>query len=322
MPDISKVSGVAADSVKKIDGVSKASIGKLNELSFASTLSIVTTNLVHHLDAANSSSYPGSGSTWFDLTSNSIDGTFRGAPTYSSTDGGGSFFFDGVDDGIKFDYDDAADLRIGEDSGELNAVGTTGITRTYGNLSSYGGFTYQAWVKIQSGTSDVFWVFANNGSVTTSEAASNTYLYYQGVEFLVNGNNGRIVCFVFDGNGSNTRNDRRRFMTPTSTIPSNGTWMNVAYTLPNDSPLPLTGGKIYLNGSEVSNLEYSNGLGSGLGYRAKFSSSQSNKYHAGIALRRGSFRRGFLGEHLWYNDVLTDAEILQNYNATKTRYGF
>jgi hypothetical protein len=111
-------------------------------------------------------------------------------------------------------------------------------------------------------------------------------------------------------------------MTPTSTIPTNGTWMNVAYTLPNDSPLPLTGGKIYLNGSEVSNLEYSNGLGSGLGYRAKFTSSQSNKYHAGIALRRGSFRRGFLGEHVLYNDVLTDAEILQNYNATKTRYGF
>ena len=321
MPDVSKVAGVTASDVSKFDAVSRTDIDKISGQTLGSSVSIITTNLIQHLDAANSSSYPGSGSTWFDLTSNSIDGTFRGAPTYSSTDGGGSFFFDGVDDGIKFDYDDAADLRVGEDSGELNAVGTTGITRTYGNLSSYGGFTYQAWVKIQSGTSDVFWPFSNNTSVTTSEAGSNTYLYYQGIELLVNGNNGRIVCFVFDGNGSNTSADRRAFRTNTNTIPANGTWMNVAWTLTNDD-LPLSGGKIYLNGSEISSIVYSNGTGSGLGYRAKYSSSQSNKYHAGIGLRRGSFRRGYLGESLLYNDVLTSSEILQNYNATKTRYGF
>ena len=96
---ISKMNGVAIASIAKISGKAKGDIAKFGGQQVpAAQASIITTNLIQHLDAANSSSYPGSGSTWYDLTANSIDGTFRGAPTYSSTDGGGSFFFDGVDD--------------------------------------------------------------------------------------------------------------------------------------------------------------------------------------------------------------------------------
>ena len=57
----------------------------------------VTDGLVLALDAANSKSYPGSGTTWTDLSGNSNTGTLTNAPTYSSANGG-SIVFDGVDD--------------------------------------------------------------------------------------------------------------------------------------------------------------------------------------------------------------------------------
>jgi hypothetical protein len=60
-------------------------------------IAIVTANLVMHLDAGNSSSYPGSGTTWTDLTGNGNNGTLTNGPTYSSANGG-SIVFDGTDD--------------------------------------------------------------------------------------------------------------------------------------------------------------------------------------------------------------------------------
>jgi hypothetical protein len=50
------------------------------------------TNLVYYLDAGNTSSYPGSGTTWTDLAGSGIAMTLYGSPTYS-TAGGGSIVF-------------------------------------------------------------------------------------------------------------------------------------------------------------------------------------------------------------------------------------
>jgi hypothetical protein len=61
--------------------------------------SIVTSGLVLALDAANTKSYPGSGTTWTDLSGNSNTGTLTNGPTYSSANGG-SIVFDGSDDKI------------------------------------------------------------------------------------------------------------------------------------------------------------------------------------------------------------------------------
>jgi hypothetical protein len=57
--------------------------------------------LVLYLDAANPKSYPGSGTSWTDLTGNSNTGTLTNGPTYSSVNGG-SIVFDGVDDYVQF----------------------------------------------------------------------------------------------------------------------------------------------------------------------------------------------------------------------------
>ncbi len=59
--------------------------------------SLVTSGLILHLDAGNSSSYSGSGTTWSDLSGNGRNATLINGPTYSSVDGG-KIGFDGVND--------------------------------------------------------------------------------------------------------------------------------------------------------------------------------------------------------------------------------
>ena len=60
---------------------------------------IVTENLVLCLDAGNSKSYPGSGTTWYNLIPGGVNGTLTNGPTYSSANGG-VIVLDGVNDYI------------------------------------------------------------------------------------------------------------------------------------------------------------------------------------------------------------------------------
>jgi prepilin-type N-terminal cleavage/methylation domain-containing protein len=59
-------------------------------------LSIVTNGLVLNLDAGNPASYPGTGTTWFDLSGNNNNGTLVNGVGYNTANGG-SLSFDGLD---------------------------------------------------------------------------------------------------------------------------------------------------------------------------------------------------------------------------------
>lgn len=61
---------------------------------------IVTDGLSFYMDAGNSKSYPGSGSTCTDLI-NDIEGTLVSNAVYNSANGG-NFVFDGADDAVDF----------------------------------------------------------------------------------------------------------------------------------------------------------------------------------------------------------------------------
>jgi hypothetical protein len=61
----------------------------------------VTNGLVIYLDAANKTSYPGSGTIWYDISGNGNNGTLVNGPTFSSSNGG-IFVFDGVNDYVNF----------------------------------------------------------------------------------------------------------------------------------------------------------------------------------------------------------------------------
>lgn len=75
----------------------------INPYTFAAAASIVTSGLVLNLDAGDTASYPGSGTTWTDLSGSGINGTLINGPTFDSANGG-SLVFDGVNDYVSFTY--------------------------------------------------------------------------------------------------------------------------------------------------------------------------------------------------------------------------
>lgn len=72
-------------------------------MAFGNGPRIVTSGLVLSLDAADRNSYPGSGTTWRDMSGSGNNGTLTNSPTFSSTNGG-SIIFDGVDDYINIPH--------------------------------------------------------------------------------------------------------------------------------------------------------------------------------------------------------------------------
>jgi hypothetical protein len=57
-------------------------------MGFYRGANVVTNGLVLAVDAANTKSYPGSGTTWRDLSGNNITGSLINSPTFNTTNGG------------------------------------------------------------------------------------------------------------------------------------------------------------------------------------------------------------------------------------------
>ena len=85
---------------------------------------IVTDGLIFAVDAANPISYPGSGTTWNDLTLNKNNGTLINGPTFSSANAG-SIVFDGVNDEV---------------------IGTNSTLLSFGDGSTDSPFSLSAWI--------------------------------------------------------------------------------------------------------------------------------------------------------------------------------
>ena len=92
--------------------------------------SIVTNGLVLALDAANPKSYPGSGTTWSDLSGFGNTGTLENSPTYSSSNGG-SLLFNGSTQRVICGNASNLQITVGTISAWFNAdngnVGYNGI---------------------------------------------------------------------------------------------------------------------------------------------------------------------------------------------------
>ncbi len=72
---------------------------------FGAASTIATSSILLHLDAGNSTSYGGSGTTWTDLTGNARNATLINTPTYSASGGGYFSFLDS-----SFQYATVADI--------------------------------------------------------------------------------------------------------------------------------------------------------------------------------------------------------------------
>lgn len=89
---IDNISGVAWSSVSGVSGKNASDIASLSDIAAAAA-----SNVKFFVDASDSSSYSGTGTTWSDLSGNGYDLTLTNGPTYNS--GSIDYFnFDGSND--------------------------------------------------------------------------------------------------------------------------------------------------------------------------------------------------------------------------------
>ena len=155
----------------------------------------IETGLIVSVDAANPTSYPGSGTTWRDLSGNSKNGTTSGA-TYGSQNGG-VFNFDGINDTISFGTGNTffplTSFTIDLWTQSKGTVPTTGTTPglfgfTYG-IRAYFDLTNRVVLSISSGSSSQNLTYTHNtnirddgswNNIVFQATPTNSYIYLNG----------------------------------------------------------------------------------------------------------------------------------------------
>jgi len=230
---------------------------------------IVTDGLLLALDAGNSKSYPGSGTTWTDLSG--INNASLNGATYSSF-GGGSIEFDGTNDYV--------------DLGGKTYIGSGEIERGEAN----GNYTLEAWINVRS----------SQGTNTNADSiVGNTTFYGVGMQVGISGSSPRIN---YGARGTTN------FYGSTF---SYNTWTHVVL-----SRIGGTSVRTYLNGqfdtsTGKNNLEVTGG--------------QSYEYGAmqigNSSTRIDGYYDGYISIVRIYKIGLTDEQVKQNFNATRSRFG-
>jgi hypothetical protein len=137
---------------------------------------IIRSNLVLCLDAANPKSYPGSGTTWSDLSGNGNNGTLVNGVGYSS-DNLGSLVFDGVDDfvncgGINFTSGTSITVEVWV---KPNSSQNTFADILDYNHSSTGGFVIQQNGNATNQYYFAYWNGSNFDVTSTITLNSNSF---------------------------------------------------------------------------------------------------------------------------------------------------
>jgi hypothetical protein len=214
--------------------------------------------LVLCLDAGNTKSYPGSGTTWTDLSGSGNNGTLTNGPTYSSANGG-SIVFDGVDDYV--------------------VTGNSGIT---GNQS----WSLSIWVSVnilENGAGRQGWIIWKGAS------SQNTN------ELISIGVSGGKVEVAHWSNDTVFSNSPINF----------GSFQNITVTFNGSQEL------IYINSVNTDSKSTSLNVTNGAWYFAS----------AAGAAGTTNFLNYNIASAQIYNRALSAAEVSQNYNALRSRYG-
>ncbi len=118
---------------------------------------IVTDGLVLYLDSSQLTSYPKSGTNWFDLSDNTNNGTLINGPTFNSNNGG-FIVFDGVNDYANFSFNGRSTV--------VNTVEMFVKWRSNNNTGMFVGFTsYDIWTSggrlgFNTASSDIYGISA------------------------------------------------------------------------------------------------------------------------------------------------------------------
>ena len=231
---------------------------------------LITNGLVLYLDASNASSYPGTGTTWTDLSGNNNNGTLTNGPTYTSSFGG-SIVFDGTNDSV---------------------VTNTAVDNTLNTC------TFSAWIRRTNLTNQVG-IF---NSYTTGDSGFGFDSSYAGV--------GTINFSYIYLNGGNYIG---RYTNANAILANN--WYHVVGTW--DGTFASSGFKIYVNGVRSDSTSETGGSVTAYaqsGYAMRIGSSYWSNAERG-------FFNGNIAQTLIYNRALSESEVLQNYNATRAKFG-
>jgi hypothetical protein len=158
-------------------------------MSVISGPNLATNGLILNLDAANTNSYPGSGTTWYNLASNLYNATLTGNPTNSN----GVFQFNGSNyaqvSSINLSSGAYTVMGAARYSGAtrgrmINAISNNWLMGQWGN--SVGNYYAEGWVSaVGAGGSDTTWrIYAATGNTATD----TWELYINGVLSASNSN--------------------------------------------------------------------------------------------------------------------------------------
>jgi len=221
------------------------------------TKGVVQDGLVLNLDAGASTSYPGSGTSWSDLSGNGNNGTLKNGPTYSS-DNGGSILFDGSNDYMS---------------------ATISCSRTY--------YSIEWWARPTA--------VSNYDQMILMNSSGSEGSYWNG--------------FTAHTNSSGTLNigtNLSNYFAITGSPLVNGVWHNFTWTFNNGDA------RVYKNGVLIQQ-------GTKSAHSADFILLQIG---AGPTFGEGTrFDGNCASLKLYSNKVLTAAEVSQNFNALRGRYG-
>jgi len=233
---------------------------------------IVKDGLVLWLDANDKTSYPGTGTTWRDLSKGGNNGTLTNGPTFDSGNGG-SIVFDGADDYIQ------QTLNTGSFTTEASLCLFLKLQENIPTNSSYTGL-------------------ATLGNVSSSPGNSfpgTHYPWIDGYGYFCIFRQNRIDSINLSGGVNKTTN---HMLTITTTPGTNG-WK----LYQNNSLIYQTTGENTVTLSDLKIARSENRIGTGGGTNADY-------------LLRGNIYTVQI-----YNRALSAQEVLQNYNATKARFG-
>ena len=151
---------------------------------FANNAPIVSDGLVFYVDAGNSKSYPGSGTTWSDLVGGN-DGTFEPAlgPTYDSANGG-SIVFDGADDYVALSE---GGLSFPNDSADFTCevvvkLDTVALSQTILQQENSGG-TGRSWIFIRSSNTFSSYLGGSDLLLTSLGALTAGTIYHVHIKY-------------------------------------------------------------------------------------------------------------------------------------------
>lgn len=243
---------------------------------------IVTDGLTLCLDAGNSKSYPGSGTTWSDLSKSGVDCTLHQSPTFSTD----HFIFNGTTQWASLDT-----LVYGGGNGTLSEMSVFAWVKTGFNSGTPGNWSNANWAILDYDRSEVF-TFAMNGpgEIQMSGRSSNR--------------GGIGSGSLYDIVGTTRFNDDE--------------WHYIGYTFSVTDQEILMYGDGELDRTFTANGSMT-ALGSGsTRYGIIADGSESSSPNSG---KNNVFYDGEIAAiHFYENKVLTPSEIKQNYNTLRGRF--